>query len=89
MLRLVTRLCQILERPEGDSDPQWAETGAINIPELLQDWEWAIVSLLAQVLRMVVARVKCNMMRRHPACAGDRYLLKLFRDFVFHQVGDD
>ena len=24
-----------------------------------------------------------------PACAGDRYLLKLFRDFVFHQVGDD
>ena len=25
------------------------------------------------------------------ACArtGDRYLLKLFRDFVFHQVGDD
>ncbi|KAK9830883.1 hypothetical protein WJX81_001688 [Elliptochloris bilobata] len=46
MLRLVTRLAQILERPEGDLDPQWAET-------------------------------------------GDRYLIKLFRDFVFHQVGED
>ena len=32
MLRLVTRLCQILERPEGDLDPQWAETGARNSP---------------------------------------------------------
>lgn len=30
MLRLVTRLCQILERPEGDLDPQWAETGALR-----------------------------------------------------------
>lgn len=29
------------------------------------------------------------MMRLYRACAGDRYLLKLFRDFVFHQVGDD
>lgn len=28
-------------------------------------------------------------MRQAAACAGDRYLLKLFRDFVFHQVGDD
>lgn len=32
MLRLVTRLCQILERPEGDLDPQWAETGAPRVP---------------------------------------------------------
>ena len=30
MLRLVTRLCQILERPEGDLNPQWAETGALG-----------------------------------------------------------
>ena len=29
------------------------------------------------------------MMRPNPARTGDRYLLKLFRDFVFHQVGDD
>lgn len=28
MLRLVVRLAQVLERPEGDLDPQWAETGA-------------------------------------------------------------
>ena len=34
MLRLVTRLCQILERPEGDLDPQWAETGALRFYNL-------------------------------------------------------
>ena len=28
MLRIVVRLAQVLERPEGDLDPQWAETGA-------------------------------------------------------------
>jgi len=28
MLRLVVRLAQVLERPEGDLDPQWSETGA-------------------------------------------------------------
>jgi len=42
LLRLMVRLNFVLERPEGDVDGSWAET-------------------------------------------GDRYLLKLFRDFVFHQ----
>jgi len=28
MLRLVVRLAQVLERPEGDLGPQWSETGA-------------------------------------------------------------
>ncbi|EIE26025.1 hypothetical protein COCSUDRAFT_61018 [Coccomyxa subellipsoidea C-169] len=46
LLRVLVRLSSVLERPDSDSDPQWAET-------------------------------------------GDRYLLKLFRDFVLHQVRED
>jgi len=46
LLRLLVKLGCINERPEGDMDSQWSET-------------------------------------------GDRYLLKLFRDFVFHQTSED
>ncbi|BDA44294.1 PAN2-PAN3 deadenylation complex subunit pan3 at C-terminar half [Coccomyxa sp. Obi] len=46
LLRVMVRLSSVLERPESETDPQWAET-------------------------------------------GDRYLLKLFRDFVLHQVRED
>ena len=28
LMRVLTRLCFVLERPEADTDPQWAETGA-------------------------------------------------------------
>lgn len=46
LLRLLIKLTFINERPDGDMDPNWAET-------------------------------------------GDRYILKLFRDFVFHQHDND
>ena len=50
--------------------------------------QWATVSLL--VLQTGQARA----LPRHAglvfaSAAGDRYLLKLFRDFVFHQVTED
>eukprot|EP00112_Aurelia_sp_Birch-Aquarium-sp1_P006214 Seg1690.2 transcript_id=Seg1690.2/GoldUCD/mRNA.D3Y31 product="PAN2-PAN3 deadenylation complex subunit pan3" protein_id=Seg1690.2/GoldUCD/D3Y31 len=45
ILRILTKISTILERPEFNMDPEWSET-------------------------------------------GDRYLLKLFRDYVFHQVTD-
>jgi len=46
LLRLLVKLAFVNERPDGDMDTQWAET-------------------------------------------GDRYILKLFRDFVFHQHNDE
>lgn len=46
MVRLLTKLGFINERPEFDMNPDWADT-------------------------------------------GDRYLLKLFRDYVFHQVDEN
>ncbi|TPX34253.1 hypothetical protein SmJEL517_g03044 [Synchytrium microbalum] len=46
LVRLMSKLSFINERPEFDLDPRWSET-------------------------------------------GDRYLLKLFRDYVFHQVDDN
>jgi PAB-dependent poly(A)-specific ribonuclease subunit 3 len=46
LLRLLIKLAFVNERPDGDMDTEWAET-------------------------------------------GDRYILKLFRDFVFHQHNDE
>lgn len=46
LLRLLVKLSFINERPDGEMDPNWAET-------------------------------------------GDRYILKLFRDFIFHQHDND
>ena len=46
LLRLLVKLAFVNERPDGDMDTQWAET-------------------------------------------GERYILKLFRDFVFHQHNDE
>ena len=46
LLRLLVKLAFVNERPDGDMDTEWAET-------------------------------------------GDRYILKLFRDFVFHQHNDE
>ena len=46
LLRLLSKLSFVTERPEFQMDPKWAET-------------------------------------------GDRYLIKLFRDYVFHQVYED
>lgn len=46
LLRLLIKLAFVNERPDGDMDSEWAET-------------------------------------------GDRYILKLFRDFVFHQHNDE
>eukprot|EP00160_Parvularia_atlantis_P000880 Unigene10713_Nuclearia_a/m.32759 Unigene10713_Nuclearia_a/g.32759 ORF Unigene10713_Nuclearia_a/g.32759 Unigene10713_Nuclearia_a/m.32759 type:complete len:149 (+) Unigene10713_Nuclearia_a:111-557(+) len=55
-------------------------------------------------LRQRAARVRCRCARRHGAAdhmprrfdmdpawseTGDRYMLKLFRDYVFHQVDDN
>ena len=32
LMRVLTRLCFVLERPEADTDPQWAETGVHPLP---------------------------------------------------------
>jgi hypothetical protein len=33
-MRVLTRLCFVLERPESSTDPAWAETGAPNVAML-------------------------------------------------------
>ena len=89
LLRLLVRLSSVLERPESETDPQWAETGLPH--SALQQCTGGEYSGRAYIHGGEIhVAAEANMKSRCALmCTGDRYLLKLFRDVVLHQVRED
>ena len=83
LLRLLGKLSFVTERPELGGDTQWAETG----DRRARRGGGAAAARRAGVTSPSLPPCQSTTRTQHHA-APRRYLLKLFRDFVFHQCDE-